>query len=484
MITFDPQTVLIKWNGADGFRTVDAFSGVCVLGATGSGKSSGPARLIARAYLKNGFGGLVLCAKPEERLQWQRWAKQEGRERDLVIVNAAGAERFNFLEWAANLGGEGAGFTINIVSLFEEIGSAVEIGGGEGEHGGGDSVFFRNALSHFLMNVVDLPLLAGLRVELPLMRAIAASAPLSIAERDDSHWREQSVCWQALREADVATKDNPSRRADYEECRSYWEQDFPTLSDRTRSIITLMFSILMRPFVTHPLRRLFAEDTTVRPEDTFDGKIIIIDLPVQEYRLAGRAAALAWKWCFQLAVMRRSAGHEVDMRPAFLWSDEAQWFATERDAEYQAVARSARGCTVYITQQRESIRRALRNNDAVENLLANLQTKVFCQNTGETNRWASELLGDRFLKITSINVNNTSQQTADGAAGGVNSSSGIQRNEQRRPWLEDSRFTTLRRGGPTNDNCVEAIVYCGGKLFHGPEGSEPLPYKLLTFRQN
>ena len=63
----------------------------------------------------------------------------------------------------------------------------------------------------------------------------------------------------------------------------------PCLPLRPLVVITLMFSMLVRPFITRPLRRLFSEDTTIRPEDTFNGKIIIVDFPVQEYRLAERA---------------------------------------------------------------------------------------------------------------------------------------------------------------------------------------------------
>jgi hypothetical protein len=62
---FDPQKVLIDWKESHGFTIADAQAGVSVMGATGSGKTSGPGALLARAYLKNGFGGLVLCAKPE-----------------------------------------------------------------------------------------------------------------------------------------------------------------------------------------------------------------------------------------------------------------------------------------------------------------------------------------------------------------------------------------------------------------------------------
>lgn len=272
-------------------------------------------------------------------------------------------------------------------------------------------------------------------MSLPLLRKIANSAPLSLAERDNAAWQERSACWQALREAERATENDPAARADFEECRSYWEQDFPALSDRTRSVVTLMFSMLVRPFITRPLRRLFSEDTTIRPEDTFGGKIIIVDLPVQEYRLAGRMAAMAWKWCFQLAVMRRH-GAPGTLRPIFLFADEAQQFITERDAEYQAVARSAGGCTVYLTQQREGIRRVLRSDDATDNLLANLQTKFFCQNSGETNTWASGLLGERYVKITSSSIGRSGQHGEVGLAADVNASSGVQRTEQKRYFIE------------------------------------------------
>jgi hypothetical protein len=482
-MNFDPRTVLIKSKGIPLFTIADAFAGVCGFGATGSGKSTGPGEHFARAYLKNQFGGLVLCAKPEERILWQKLAKQESRERDLVIFDPTGDASFNFLDYLAE---HGAGNSIDIVNGMDEIANVIDLGGGGGQNsnGSGDGLYFKQSLSHLSMNAVDLCLLAGLRVELPVLRAIVTSAPLSLAQRDDPQWQENSICWKALREAEAATKDNSALRPNYEECRNYWELDFPALSDKPRSITNQMFSMMVRPFITHPLRRLFAEDTTVTPEDTFAGRIIVIDLPVQRYRLAGRAAALAWKYCFQFAVMRRSAGNEADLRPVFLWADEAQNFATERDAEYQAVARSARGCTVYITQQRESLRSALRNNDAVENLLANLQTKIFCQNTGPTNHWASELLGERFLKITSVNINHDIRQAHDGSPGDVNNSSGIQRSEDRRYYVEPARFTTLKRGGLVNDRQVEAIVYCGGKLFDDPKSGEPLPYKLLTFRQN
>lgn len=478
---FDPQTILRDWGQGQAFRLADALTGVCVFGATGSGKTSGPAKHLAYGYLAAGFGGLVLCAKKEERIQWQKWAGDCRRTDDLVIIDGKGKWRFNFLDWEASRPEEGGGLTINIVNLLDEIARAIS--GGPGGASGGPDKFWEDALHHMNTNLVDLPLFAGLQISLPLLRSIVTTAPYSPAQATDAKWLERSTCAAILAEADKNTaKGDETARADFEECRAYWLVEFPNLSEKTRSIITLTFSMLVRPLITRPLRNLFSANTNIKPEDAFNSKIIIVDLPIQEYRLVGRIANLAWKYCFQVAVLRRMQPTEKDkyLRPVFLWADEAQNFVTDFDAEYQAVARSAGGCTVYLTQNRESYRRVLKNDDSVDALLGNLQAKFFCQNSGFTNNWASALLGERWLHINSTSVgqqrNDNSQNPHEGSH-----NSGVSRKEEKRAFVEPARFTTLKRGGALHNYQVESIVYNGGHVF--ANGKEALPFKLITFNQ-
>ncbi|MBI3867421.1 MAG: TraM recognition domain-containing protein [Verrucomicrobia bacterium] len=481
---FHPQTILQDWGDGDAFRLADAGTGVCIFGATGSGKTSGPAKHLAYSYLAADFGGLVLCAKQEERFQWEQWAAETGRTDDLVIVDGQGQWRYNFMDWEAARPGEGGGLTINIVAILSQIATAVS--GRTAKVSAGGDRFWDDALAHMLTNLVDLPLFAGLRISLPLLRSIMNSAPLTALQTEDEDWHEKSVCAITLHEGDEATvKGDADIRADFEECQTYWLREYPALSEKTRSIVDLTFSMLLRPFVTRPLRKLFCTDTNIKPEDAFAGKIIIVDLPIQEYRLVGKIANLAWKFCFQLAVLRRMPPEGGFMRPVFLWADEAQNFVTDFDAEYQAVARSAGGCTVYITQSRESLRRVLGNDDAVDSLLGNLQAKFFCQNSGGTNDWAAKLLGEHWLHVTSTNVARGSNDGTQQAAGQESRSAAVSRKEERRRFIEPSRFTTLKRGGQQNDYLVEAIVYNGGNQFLDPAGGhgEILPHKLLTFRQ-
>lgn len=480
---YHPQTVIRNWGNGDAFRVSDALAGTMAFGSTGSGKTSAIARHLAFGYMAAGFGGIVLCAKKEERHQWVQWATECGREDDLVIINADGDWRFNFMEWEASRPGEGGGFTINIVALLDEI--AMAVSEKTDGRGGGDNKVWEDALHTLNTNAVALPVLAGLKVSLPLLRNITSSAPQTLEQVKDPEWQKNSLCYKILKEADEATKDgDPEVRADFLECQTYWKQDFPSYSDKTRSSIMLGFTVLINPLVTRPLRKLFSSDSNVKPEDMFDGKIIIVDLPVQEFRLAGRITNLIWKYCAQIAILRRMQPKDGFLRPVWIWADEAQQFISRFDSEYQAVARSAGGCTVYLTQNIESFRRVLKNDDAVNSLLGNLQAKFFCQqSSNETNEWAAKLFGQRYVRITSTSANVSpvaqlflppNRQSEQNA--------GIGRTEDKRFYVEPSAFTTLRRGGPNYNFQVECFAYLGGHLFGNGSG-ERLPYRKLTFNQ-
>ena len=124
-----------------------------------------------------------------------------------------------------------------------------------------------------------------------------------------------------------------------------------------------------------------------------------------------------------------------------------------------------------LTQNREGFRRVLGNDDAVDSLLANLQCKMWCQNSGETNEWAARLLGERWTKTISTNIGHSAPASEEARAS-------VTRSDQRRYYVDPAEFTVLRRGGTANHLKVDAIVYNGGHIFAGG-----LPYTRLTFDQ-
>ena len=175
---FHPQTVLRDWGNGEGFRLADALTGVCVFGATGSGKTSGPAKHLAYGYLAAGFGGLVLCAKKEERRQWQKWAAETGRTDDLVIVDASGQMALQF----PRMGGQPPRRRRRLHDQHRRHAGRNRRGDFRRdraeEGGGGTNKFWEDALHHMNTNLVDLPLLAGLEVSLPLLRSHRNDRPI------------------------------------------------------------------------------------------------------------------------------------------------------------------------------------------------------------------------------------------------------------------------------------------------------------------
>ena len=101
---------------------------------------------------------------------------------------------------------------------------------------------------------------------------------------------------------------------------------------------------------------------------------------------------------WQRAVLARNALEPRHRdRPVFLWADESQYFVNSFDPDYQSTCRSARACTVYLTQSLPTYYAKMGGEHAkhrADMLLANFVTKIFHNNADyETNRWASDTVG-------------------------------------------------------------------------------------------
>lgn len=78
-------------------------------------------KIIVKIYLKNGFGGLILCVKFDERVNWEKYVKEIGREEDFIIFGEEFDYEFNFFEYEMNREGKGVGEVFNLMNFFMEI---------------------------------------------------------------------------------------------------------------------------------------------------------------------------------------------------------------------------------------------------------------------------------------------------------------------------------------------------------------------------
>lgn len=476
----DEVLLHLSGQGVDPWTIGDACEGTLALGATGSGKTSGSGRMLALSFLASGFGGLVLTAKKDEGALWESYCRAAGREGDLVVFAPDRPPRFNFLDHELNRKGDGAGLTENLVNLFSTVLEVAERQGGRG--GREDEGYWRRASRQLTRNLVDLLILARGTLSIPDLYRLVVSAPTSPAEAASAEWKARSFCYQCLEQADARPKTD-RQKADYEIVADYLLLEYPALSEKTRSVIVSTFTSMIDVLNRGVLRELFCTETNVTPEQIERGTILLIDLPVKEFAEVGVFAQVLWKYAFQRSVERRDV--RANPRPVFLWADEAQYFVTSYDMQFQTTARSSRVATVLLSQNLSNFYAALGGGEKgqaeADSLLANLNTKIFHANGDPvTNEWAASLIGR--TRQFFVNASNSYEPSARpawllGMRPNPSQNAGV--SESIDFELQPSAFTALRRGGHAHGGLVDSIVFQGGRRF-AATGRTWLP---VTFRQ-
>lgn len=450
---------LLSFTPNDSWTVRDACEGTQIFGALGSGKTSGSGQAIAKAFLRKGYGGLVLTAKPEEAALWERYCAETGRSEHLRIFAPGKDQRFNFMDYEMNRSGAGAGLTENLVGLFTTV---LEVGSNQ-RQGGGSDPYWNNSLRQLLRNAIDLQAIATGSVSLPDVARIIASAPQKPSDPTSPSWQEGSYCYELLAKAQARTDKTPIQQRDYDTCFAYWANQFPALADKTRSIIVSSFTAMADGFLRGALYDLFCADTNLLPEMTHEGAILVLDLPIKEYGEVGRFAQVLFKHIWQQATERRNI--EKHPRPTFLWADESQFFITSYDTLFQTTARSARACTVYLTQNISNYYAAMGGENSkayVDSLLGNLQTKIFHANGDPvTNTWAADVFARDWSSHTSTTFGSSDSST---------------RSKSLDYQIEPVVFTTLSKGGPANGLAVEGLVFEAGKKWSTGKNHLPVVF--------
>lgn len=479
MKTFNLDTPIMVFNANTKNETNwtirQAVEGVQIFGGIGSGKTSGSGRMLALKYLQNGFGGLVLTVKPDEKDLWVDYCKESGRLDDLLIIEPNSPYQFNFLNGEGNQGN----LTENIVDVLKTVIRASE----EKASGKADDPFWESALDMLLFNVVDLCRLAYGKVSVQEIYSIAQSLPKSdgtglkdgarnafykaFTMAQNKVQTELTAWEQSLDKNKLAQleKQNTYEAVLFEavpdaRILSYIDQffleSFMNLSEKTRSIIDFSLTGFLFRLLREPILSLFCANTSnFKPEDSLTGKIILINLPVKLYQKVGRDSQILFKYIWQKAMEKRNI--EENDRPVFLWADEAQNFIHEHDSDYQATARSSRIATVYISQNLPNYYANMgggRAEQKVKSFLGTLNTKIFHANADvDTNRYASEYFGDVCFEETS------STTTAAGQFSASRTKS-IKFDRLIRP----EQFNRLRTGGEQNAFVVEGYIHLQGNV--------------------
>jgi hypothetical protein len=423
----DRPLLRLSGNAADNWTIGDSFEHTLVVGGTGSGKTSGSGSALASTFLNAGYGGLVLCAKPEEADRWENYARSCGRSASVIRFDGTGRWRFNFLDYLMSLPREmGGGLVDNAVNTFLRV---LEASNSNGSSGGQDATadFWTKSVRDLLANAIGSLFHAHGRVRLEELMQLINSVPVSEEQALSPDFQTWSFCYATMKKL-FSDPRVPLSEREAKQYVSYFGQAFGRLDPKTRSNIVITLNAEIGAFLREPLHELFCTDTNFVPEVTHEGLIVILDLPVKRFEQTGVVAQLLIKYLWQKATERRTI--DANSRPVFLFADEAQLFLSSYDLEFQSTARSARAATVYITQNLPSLYARLggRNpQDQADAIIGNFQTKIFHSNTDHrTNQWAADLIGRALQNRRSSNWSHgLSAQSSVGRNGGLS----VQRGE-------------------------------------------------------
>lgn len=458
---------LLRFSPNDPWTLDQATAGVLILGGTGSGKSSGVLNAISRSVFRMDGGALFLVAKADATAEYIQLANSEGRAADVILVRPdIPGQGFNILQYEIEKSGADKAIVENIVLLLMQ---AVEVSSRRHAHHG--DAFFEDAMKALLRHCLFVVITATGKADLGLVLEIVQTLPQNLNDLEEP---ERLRSLRLLQQAEQRV--TAERRTEFLLARKYIEHEWPCLADRTRSSIAITLSVLLDTFLRYPLRDMFLGELTVSPDDVLAGKILIIDVPVKTFDLVGKIAGVLWKYAVQRAIERRPElirNQPIEgIRPICLFLDECAAWATNTDATFQLTARSARGISVYCTQSIPNFYAEMGGDGTararVDSLLANLQTRIACQNLDvTTNEWFSQSIGKILVKRQSRSVvANGFLETLLAENGVINKPVNISVSEQFDYDLSPRIFVGLKRGGTTNKGIVEAIVVTAGDRFN------------------
>jgi type IV secretory pathway TraG/TraD family ATPase VirD4 len=282
------------------------------------------------------------------------------------------------------------------------------------------------------------------------------SAPKEPRQTTSSDWQKQSFLFGLLEQAHQTASNHP----EWKLITNFWMVERPALAGKTRETIDADFTGMFDPLTRGKIGELFGTTTNLTPDDIFNGKVVVINIPVARYREVGQFAALIWAQLFQRAVDRRTYT-PPDTRPVFLWEDEAHYFTIEQDALFQTTARSKGISVVRLTQNIPNFLDAYGRDGKhkVDTLLGNHATKIFHRNGDPTtNEWASKVIAKETTYKHSISTSGSVH-----TAIGLNSQTSVSEVEE--DSCPPKEFIGLKNGGKKNNYVVEGILFQSGRLW-------------------
>jgi hypothetical protein len=415
------DTPLLRLSPVDQVSVRDCCRGTHFWAMNGGGKTSS-AKMLAGAFLRAGFGAYVTAAKPGVVEQWMEYGRLHGRSNSIIPLDEN--EGFNFIEYEVSRHGiDGMGTVVEY--LMRAVDASRRASGTASQRGG--EVFWEDSARNTLRYTLPLIYVAKGTLTIPDILRFITTAPTSREEAANHDWQQNSFMFAVLKLA----AEKPRVRIAESVLRNlvtFWREQWVGIPDKTRGNIVITLTAALDRFNHGRLNRFFCGKTTVVPEMSFHGAVLVDAKPTLTWNEDGVIAQQIFKFAWQRCIlMRNSLEQRHRERCLFLWSDEAQETVAPYDGEFLGLARDSKCCTVYLTQSLPTYFAKIGGDnprDAALALAGKFGSHVFGANAcPETNEFASRILGKVLTRRKNFSAGH-SQSFNEGMSAGDSENTG------------------------------------------------------------
>ena len=186
-----------------------------------------------------------------------------------------------------------------------------------------------------------------------------------------------------LRNKFLKHKFNSDQSYDLLSALNFFEKEFYSLDSRTFNILKSEITRITSCFVSDSdVLKTFCPEKSKNNFPGFQsiiesGKIVILNMNINEYKNLSKIIATYLKLDFQTEVLRRLAANSTNIHPVAFISDEYSEYVSATDANFFSQSRESKCINIVSTQSYTSLLNALNNKYSVEVIVQNLVNKLW-----------------------------------------------------------------------------------------------------------
>ena len=186
-----------------------------------------------------------------------------------------------------------------------------------------------------------------------------------------------------LRNKFLKHKFNSDQSYDLLSALNFFEKEFYSLDSRTFNILKSEITRITSCFVSDSdVLKTFCPEKSKNNFPGFQsiiesGKIVILNMNINEYKNLSKIIATYLKLDFQTEVLRRLATNSTNIHPVAFISDEYSEYVSATDANFFSQSRESKCINIVSTQSYTSLLNALNNKYSVEVIVQNLVNKLW-----------------------------------------------------------------------------------------------------------